>query len=313
MKNIKKALKVLTLSSILCITLSTSTFAATSNNEKVLLNIQRYEEPKGGWCPGISKDITFIITNKMDKKIGIEKIFMTSKSNSGISSKIDLLSAYKEMDKNTNIIIKDKDKILVKNKITLEDILSKDGVKLDSVTIIPPNGEKELTMTIDMNEKMGNDTQSLTRVLTLGAEYVYQDSSGGGGHGGNSGGGSGGHGGNSGETEETIKSINPVNPINPENPVNPVNPGKPVEDNRINNNKENTPEVINKEKNKDVVSNSTNQSKPNTIHKTTTSKLPQTGGFLDAATLTSLGVVSLGVGLVLDKKSSGDKGGKSDE
>ncbi len=42
-------------------------------------------------------------------------------------------------------------------------------------------------------------------------------------------------------------------------------------------------------------------------------KLPQTGGIINSATLTVLGVVAIGTGLVIDKKSSSRKGGRDDE
>lgn len=42
-------------------------------------------------------------------------------------------------------------------------------------------------------------------------------------------------------------------------------------------------------------------------------KLPQTGGMINSATLTFLGAVAIGTGLVINKKSSSRKGGKDDE
>ena len=42
-------------------------------------------------------------------------------------------------------------------------------------------------------------------------------------------------------------------------------------------------------------------------------KLPQTGGTINSATLTVLGVMAIGTGLVIEKKSSSRKGGKDDE
>lgn len=42
-------------------------------------------------------------------------------------------------------------------------------------------------------------------------------------------------------------------------------------------------------------------------------KLPQTGGIINSATLTVLGVMAIGTGLVIEKKSSSRKGGKDDE
>lgn len=42
-------------------------------------------------------------------------------------------------------------------------------------------------------------------------------------------------------------------------------------------------------------------------------KLPQTGGLINSATLTLLGAVAIGTGLIIQKKSSSVKGGKDDE
>lgn len=42
-------------------------------------------------------------------------------------------------------------------------------------------------------------------------------------------------------------------------------------------------------------------------------KLPQTGGIINSATLTLLGAVAIGTGIVIEKKSSSRKGGKDDE
>lgn len=42
-------------------------------------------------------------------------------------------------------------------------------------------------------------------------------------------------------------------------------------------------------------------------------KLPQTGGMINSATLTFLGAVAIGTGLVINKKSSSRKGGQDDE
>lgn len=42
-------------------------------------------------------------------------------------------------------------------------------------------------------------------------------------------------------------------------------------------------------------------------------KLPQTGGLINSATLTLLGAVAIGTGLIIEKKSSSVKGGKDDE
>ena len=42
-------------------------------------------------------------------------------------------------------------------------------------------------------------------------------------------------------------------------------------------------------------------------------KLPQTGGIINSSTLTFLGVLAIGIGVVIEKKSSLRKGGKDNE
>lgn len=81
--------------------------------------------------------------------------------------------------------------------------------------------------------------------------------------------------------EDTTPPITPDEPSNPDTD-NPTKPNKPV--------------------------------KPGTdVDGSQSGKLPQTGGIINGASLVALGTVAIGTGLVLNKKSSKEKGGKHHE
>lgn len=274
MKNIKKALKVITLSSILCISLSAPIFADSSN---ALIEIERYQQPSGGWQPGDAREIKFAIKNNTtNKDMTVSKIYIIEKS------KMDILDAFKEMTENTSITIKDGETI-IKESISLEDML-KNEANLDKKIVISPGKIKELTMLIDMNTEMDNKAQGLSKVFSLGTVYSLSSTGGGGG---------------------TIEP--PINPEEPEPPINPEQPEPPIEP-PINPEEPEPPinPPINPEPgNPDNENNGSNVGGDE-------DKLPQTGGLINGTSLTVLGLAVAGLGIVLDRKSS-DKGGKSDE
>lgn len=288
MKNIKKAIKAITISSVLCISLTAPTFADVRINQNVLIQIERYEEPSGGWQPGDSREIKFAIKNNTNMNMKIDKLYMIEKSRDNLNE------AFKEMAENTWITIKDGD-TAIKERIKLKDFLSSEDNNsvsvLDKYINLSPGRMKELTMSIDMEEKMGNPAQSLSKVFSLGTVYTLTSTGGGGG------------------------TVTP--PIDPEKPTPPT----PEEPSNPDGGDTTLPEKPDTGDGTDKPGTGDSTDKPGTGDNDSNNggnvggsgdKLPQTGGIINGATLTVLGIGVAGLGLALDRKSS-DKGGKSDE
>lgn len=273
MKNLKTILKSLTISSIICISMVNPNYAQAMNNLNALIEIEHYQQPSGGWQPGDSREIKFAIKNNTSKKMTVSKIYMIEKS------RITLDEAFDEMAQNTWITIKDGNET-IKESISLKEFLASDSNNsvsaLDNYVRLSPGQIKELTMSIDMKEEMGNPAQSLSKVFRLGTVYTLTPIGGG-------------------------IIVDPEKPIDPDGPIDPEDPdgGEAIEPEKPNSDNGGNSSSDNDQNNSSDIGGSED-------------KLPQTGGMVNGATLTALGVVVAGLGIALDRKSS-DKGGKSDE
>ncbi|MEG2457984.1 MAG: hypothetical protein RSB41_03745 [Bacilli bacterium] len=313
MHNIKRIIKVMTISSIICFVIATPTFASSKNTNNISLSIERYE-PKEGWKPGDNNEIKITIKNNSNKNIKVDQIFINHKSKEGLN----LEKAFKEMSENTNVIFRYNNKNISKD-ITLQNLLSDGKVVIDDV-VVNRNTTLDILMAIDMNENMGNNAQGLSNVYTFKIGYRNIDNGGG------------------GTVTPPIKPEEPEKPVDPENPdQKPEEPDKPENPDQKPDEPENPDKPENPDQKPDEPNNPENPENPdkpsnpggnpnkpdkpnkpgsgnnNTNVGGSTDKLPQTGGFVNSTTLTILGLSVAGAGIVLDRKSSSKKGGKIDE
>lgn len=309
MKNVKRSIKSITLSSIISLSMAVPVLAAPSTNQNVIVGIEQYSEGTV-WKPGDSRSLKFYIKNNLNKKIKVDTISMFNKSREDIN----LGLALEEMAKHTKIDFKYNDKSVVKEVLTLDKFLKEEKVILSNQVPISSKQEVELIMEINMDEEMGNAAQSLSSVYNFNIGYKIIDNSGGG--------GSGGSGSEDTEPEEPEKPEDPENPggsedtDEPENPENPENPDEP--ENPGGSEDTDKPETPNKPGDTNKPGGSDGTNKPGTGGNGnnvggSTNKLPQTGGIVNSSTLTIVGISVAGVGIVLDRKSSSKKGGKIDE
>lgn len=207
MKNIKRAMKLLAVSCIVCISITVPSFASQN------VSIQIYQQPNNLLKPGSSEIIKFVIKNNTNQKMTLDKIYMMEKSKT-VDEKPALSKGFEEMAKYTDITIKQTGNESNKVKSGLKDMLGeKNGVNLKNNVSIYPGKEQAFDMTIDMNEAMGNDAQSLSKVFSLGTVYNLTSTGGGGG------------------------TTSPDKPTNPNKPINQSKPGqshKPSNSNRSN-------------------------------------------------------------------------------
>lgn len=209
-----------------------------------------FTQEDGLWYPSRIESKDFNITNNKDTNITIDRIYMDLKSiknteNNQVLNKES--NEFKELTQHSTVTLKYKDKEILKER--LDKIVFKDGVTLRTKIDINSNEKSLLNMTIDMDEEMNNDAQTLESIFSIGVGYKIDD------------------------TNPTVKPETPVNP--------PTNPGSPV--------------------------------KPGTEVGSESDKLPQTGGILNSASLICIGTIAIGTGLILNKKSSQEKGGKYHE
>lgn len=175
MKNIKRVMKSLAVSCIVCISITVPSFAYQNEN----VSIQIYQQPNKLLKPGASEVIKFVIKNNTNQKMTVDKIYMMEKSKT-VDEKPSLSKKFEEMAKYTDITIKQTGNESNKVKSGLKDMLGeKNGVNLKNNVSIYPGKEQSFDMTIDMNEAMGNDAQSLSKVFSLGTVYNLTSSGGG--------------------------------------------------------------------------------------------------------------------------------------
>ncbi|MGX4598548.1 LPXTG cell wall anchor domain-containing protein [Faecalimicrobium sp. JNUCC 81] len=300
MRNIKRAIKAIFLSSIISITLTVPIFATSNNN--LTINIERYN-PEGGWRPGLSKDFEISLNNNTNKNIKVDKISIYRKSRENNS----LEKALDEMEKHTKVNFKYKGELISKSNSSLKDIISKNGIVLEKQINLIGNKEDTIIMEILMEKEMGNVAQLVSSVYSFDIGYKIIDN-----------GGSGGGGtvtppesedkpenpDNPGGSEDTEKPEDPDNPGGSEDADKPENPNNPGGSEDTNNpNKPGGSEDTNKP---------LKPNKPGSNIGGSANRLPQTGGVVNSSILTILGLSVAGVGIALDRKSSSKKGGKID-
>ncbi|MBO3444222.1 hypothetical protein [Clostridium sp. CCUG 7971] len=287
MISIKRAIKAILLSSIISITLTVPTFA-TSNNNNLTINIERYN-PEGGWRPGLSKDFEISLKNNTNKNIKVDKISIYRKSRESNS----LEKALDEMEKHTKVNFKYKGELISKSNSSLKDIINKNRIVLEKQISVSGKQEEEIVMEIAIEKEMGNAAQLVSSVYSFDIGYKIIDS-----------GGSGG-GGTVTPPGSEDRPEDPDNPGDTDKPEDPDNPGGSEDTDK--------PEKPNKPGGSEDINRPSKPNKPGSNVGGSTNKLPQTGGLVNSSTLTILGISVAGVGIALDRKSSSKKGGKIDE
>lgn len=296
MKNIKKALKVITMSFLISLMVSAPIYADTKSGKSIDVYIEQYD-PLDVWKPGDNRTFKFKIENNTNNKIKVDSISIFNKIRKNIG--------LNHLQENTKLVFKYEGEIISDEGIILKEMLKKQDIVFKKNINIDKNSEETLVMEIIMDEEMGNEAQSISSVYSFKLGYKKVDSGGG------------------GEIQPPEKPptdpdnpptdpdnpekppTNPENPSNPDDPSNPNNPGTPSNpDNPDNPNNPGTP------------SNPSNPNKPGQGNDTDVSgdadKLPQTGGIINGASIGVLGLSLVGAGIVIDKKAS-NKGGKADE
>lgn len=194
------------------------------------------------WAPGRVESSKFYITNNEESSVSIDRLYIKLKSSKDLKSNemLDINSRqFKELSSNSNVKLNYKDKILFQDK--LDNLLSEKGIVLSQEIDIKPNEKALLNMTIDMDENMNNDAQSLENIFSIGAAYKIDNDN-----------------------------------LEKPDPGNPENPGTHVDG-------------------------------------STDGKLPQTGGIINSYSLLAIGTITIGTGILLNRKTSKEKGGKHHE
>ena len=344
MKSYKNILKTVFFTSIL--SLSPLTINSYAGNNITIDPI--FPTEHNYWYPGKIESKDFYIHNNKDDDIQIDRLYIHLKScrNSRTGKVLDVNSKFfKELAKNSNVTLTSNGKVLVKS--TFENLLSSRGAILSKKLNVKANGKKLLNMTIGMDEKMNNDAQSLDSVFTFSVAYKVDSgkSHNKHGHGGivkpdstdenddivkpdiideNN---------DIVKSDITDENDDIVKPditdenddiakpditdenddiVKPDTTVKNDDIVKPNDGDRHNNIKNSYHRVENNNiinSNSEIGSNNANKSNVD-IGKNEVNKLPQTGGIVNSYSLIGLGVVSIGTGIVLNRKSSKKNGGK---
>lgn len=162
-----------------------------------------FTQEDGLWYPSRIESKDFNITNNKDTNITIDRIYMDLKSiknteNNQILNKES--NEFKELSQHSTVTLRYKDKEILKER--LDKVGFKDGVILRTEIDIDSKEKAILNMTIDMNEEMNNDAQTLESIFSVGVGYKI------------------------GDTNPTVKPEPPVNP--PTNSDSPVKPGTEI-------------------------------------------------------------------------------------
>ena len=157
MKNKIKTL--LTLSFLLCIFSLNTSFADSVNNQNISIYITENFK-KELYKPGDSDNLKFEIKNNTNSTAKIKKLYLSKKDNN--SNK-----PFEEMSKYTNVIIKNKDEVIV--QVLLKDLLDDNKINLDIT--LEPNKNIPLDMYIDIDESMGNEAQNVYQELYISTDY----------------------------------------------------------------------------------------------------------------------------------------------
>ncbi len=226
-----------------------------SNKDDVLID-QIFTREQGVWYPGRVESKDFYIRNNKENNISIDRLYIRLEYSKDLKTNqlLDIDSnQFKEVSTNSTVKLHYKDKILFQDK--LDNLLSEKGIVLAEEINIKSNGKVLLNMTIDMDEKMNNDAESLENIFSIGVSYK-------------------------------IDSDNQENP-DPEIPIDPDEPGNP--------------------KPKPPINQGTD------VGGSTDGKLPQTGGIINSYSLLAIGTITIGTGILLNRKTSKEKGGKHHE
>jgi LPXTG-motif cell wall-anchored protein len=123
------------------------------------------------WQPGDSRFINLSIKNNSSDLMKITKIYLVEVDNGKIytNRQID------EFEENTLITLEMKNGDNIFDKIPMSNIMTSDekgkntGITTD--ISLSSNKEIEMTMTVKMDEMMGNDAQGVSREFKVGIEY----------------------------------------------------------------------------------------------------------------------------------------------
>lgn len=228
-----------------------------SNKDYVSID-QIFTQEQGLWYPGRVESKDFYIRNNKENNISIDRLYIRLESSKDLKTNqsLDISSKqFKELSTNSTVKLYYKDKILFQDK--LDNLLSEKGIVLAEEINIKSNGKVLLNMTIDMDEKMNNDAESLENIFSMGVAY---------------------------KIDNNIENVDPEPPIDPDDQEN-----------------------IDSKPNIDPDNLGIN------VGGSTDGNLPQTGGIINSYSLIALGTVTIGIGILLNKKSPKEKGGKYHE
>ncbi|MGL6106959.1 hypothetical protein [Romboutsia sp.] len=279
--------KIITKITIMALVILNSSMNLYAENKEIYID-PIFTSDNGIWYPGKSEYKEFYISNNKEEDIKIYRLYIEFKSckNLETNQMLDRNSKqFNELSENSTVKLRYKGNILFEDK--LGNLLSKKGIVLSQEINIKSNGKALLNMTIEMNEEMNNDAQALENIFRIGVAYKIDNTP---------------SVVNPGNPDEEIPLIplEPSTPLDPEDPdkerpLIPLEPSTPI-----------GPENPQPPTNPDTgVDGETDENGSD--------KLPQTGGLINSASLLALGTIAIGTGVVLNKKSSQDKGDKDNE
>lgn len=173
MKLKKSIIKNFIIISIL-LTTPTNVFAHTNSKDISIDPIFTNED--GLWHPGRVESKDFSIKNNRKEKILVDRLSIELNSIKDIENNVFLdkeSKKFKELSKNTVFKLSYKGNILFESD--LDEIISKNNIVLPDEISINPKDKAILNMTVDMNEGMGNDAQSLENIFNIGVTYKVED------------------------------------------------------------------------------------------------------------------------------------------
>lgn len=178
--------------------LSITTINAYGDNGSISIsNAFTYED--GMWSPGSVESKDFHIENNSSSSIKIDRLYLKLKSSKNLKTNqiLDIKSKqFKELANNSIVKLTYEEIVLFEDELV--NLLSEKGIVLAKEIDIESNENALLNITIDMNEEMDNDAQSLENIFSIGIAY---------------------------KTNED-KPTNPESPVKPDEPNNPKPPLK---------------------------------------------------------------------------------------
>lgn len=178
--------------------LSITTINVYGDNRSISIsNAFTYED--GMWSPGSVESKDFHIENNSSSSIKIDRLYLKLKSSKNLKTNknLDIKSKqFKELANNSIVKLTYEETVLFEDELV--NLLSEKGIVLAKEIDIESNENALLNITIDMNEEMNNDAQSLENIFSIGIAY---------------------------KTNED-KPTNPESPVKPDDPNNPKPPLK---------------------------------------------------------------------------------------